>query len=245
MLAVGILIKAVLASVDSISNGTGYPYKLHIIFSKTGAAVFISHLDLLRVFTRAMRMAEIPVRYTGKFNPHQHLVFPAPLSLGISGLEEHMEIYLEKDMSENEVIDGLNSSLPNGISVLSCEKLPRNLKLKISSACYTGSFRLNNMSYETVSSIRERIAEFFSHSEIIAEKSKYGKNSESEVKRINIIPLIQKYNLEYTDKFGFKLNLQLAAGSESNLNPLLVEEVLKKEKVIPKCSLKWERVKLF
>ncbi|MBQ9964192.1 MAG: DUF2344 domain-containing protein, partial [Clostridia bacterium] len=58
---------------------------MRITFSKTGSARYISHLDLNRTMTRAVRRAGLPIWYTEGFNRHPYLTFAAPLSLGYEG----------------------------------------------------------------------------------------------------------------------------------------------------------------
>ena len=85
------------------------------MFSKTGRAKYVSHLDLMRTMTRAFRRAQIPLWYTEGFNRHPYLTFAAPLSLGHEGLRETVDIRLEEDMPFEELISCLNEALPEGI----------------------------------------------------------------------------------------------------------------------------------
>ena len=88
---------------------------VRIVFSKTGRAKYVSHLDLMRTMTRAFRRAQIPLWYTEGFNRHPYLTFAAPLSLGHEGLRETVDIRLEEDMPFEELISCLNEALPEGI----------------------------------------------------------------------------------------------------------------------------------
>jgi radical SAM-linked protein len=92
---------------------------VRVVFSKTGRARFISHLDLVRTMTRVVRRAEIPLWYTEGFNRHPYLTFAAPLSLGFEGLRESMDLRLEEDMPYDELVARLNAALPEGFEVLS------------------------------------------------------------------------------------------------------------------------------
>lgn len=92
---------------------------VRVIFSKTGRAKFISHLDLTRAMTRVVRRAAIPLWYTEGFNRHPYLTFAAPLSLGYEGLRETMDLRLEEDMSMEELVSRLNEALPEGLTAVS------------------------------------------------------------------------------------------------------------------------------
>lgn len=88
---------------------------IRLRFSKTGRAKFISHLDLNRTMTRALRRAKLPIWYTEGFNKHPYLTFAAPLSLGYEGLSEYMDIRLTEDRPMDEVLAALNATMPEGL----------------------------------------------------------------------------------------------------------------------------------
>lgn len=92
---------------------------VRVLFSKTGRARYISHLDLNRAMTRALRRAEIPLWYTEGFNRHAYLTFAAPLSLGSESLCERMDIRLCEAVPLPELCERLNAVMPEGLHVLS------------------------------------------------------------------------------------------------------------------------------
>ena len=93
---------------------------VRVFFEKTGTVRFISHLDLSRTMTRALRRTTLPVWYTEGFNKHPYITFAAPLSLGYEGLQETMDFRLtQDDVPMQQVCDQLNAVLPQGLRVLS------------------------------------------------------------------------------------------------------------------------------
>lgn len=101
--------------------------KIRIIFEKTGTAKFISHLDLVRVVTRAIRRAHIPIVYSQGFNPVPRLSFALPLSLGQESLCEMMNFKVEPDMTPNEAMERLSHQLPDGL-ILKEAYIPEDVK---------------------------------------------------------------------------------------------------------------------
>ncbi|MHB1653656.1 MAG: TIGR03936 family radical SAM-associated protein [Desulfitobacteriaceae bacterium] len=91
---------------------------LRIAYSKVEAAKYIAHLDLTRVFERAMRRAKIPVAYSEGFNPHPKLAFGSALAVGVEGEREYVDIELRQDMDIGEVLGRLQEQLPSGIRLL-------------------------------------------------------------------------------------------------------------------------------
>lgn len=89
--------------------------KMLIVFEKTGAHRFLGHLDLQRAMQRALRRSRLPVVYSQGFNPHLLLSFAAPLSVGIEGEREIMELPVSAIMSEQNFLNQLNPNLPEGM----------------------------------------------------------------------------------------------------------------------------------
>lgn len=90
---------------------------LRIRFKKKGRARFISHLDLNRCMSRALRRAGIPAWYTQGFNPHPYITFALPLSLFYESDCEVMDMRLDEEMPYAEVCARLNAQMPEGIHV--------------------------------------------------------------------------------------------------------------------------------
>jgi uncharacterized protein (DUF2344 family) len=84
---------------------------VRIYFSKTGDAKYISHLDLMRCMMRAVSRAGIPISYTEGFNPRPYMNFAMPLSLGIEGLREILDIRVEDEMTDAELKSALEQVL--------------------------------------------------------------------------------------------------------------------------------------
>lgn len=90
-----------------------------IFFEKTGDAKYISHLDLMRCFSRAITRAEIPLWYTEGFNPRPYMNFAMPLSLGMEGLLEILDIRVSDDnMKLSEVKERLMKVMPPDIKII-------------------------------------------------------------------------------------------------------------------------------
>ena len=91
---------------------------VRITFRKYGRARYISHLDLNRTMTRAVRRAELPIWYTEGFNRHPYITFASPLSLGYEGERETMDLRLEDEMDMTELRRRLNAVMPEGLEIL-------------------------------------------------------------------------------------------------------------------------------
>ena len=71
--------------------------KIRIKFRKQGSMKFVGHLDMMRYFQKAMRRADVKIRYSEGFSPHQIMSFAAPLGVGITSNGEYLDIEANED----------------------------------------------------------------------------------------------------------------------------------------------------
>lgn len=99
-------------------------YKVNFIFSKTDAMIYISHLDLMRLFMRAMRRAEFPLKMTEGFSPHPKLSLKRALKLGVESQTEEATILLREMLRAQDFKERLQRQLPNGLEIKQVSILP-------------------------------------------------------------------------------------------------------------------------
>jgi len=93
---------------------SGFAQVVRMKFSRTEEVRFISHLDFVQLFVRAMRRAAWPLQYSEGFNPHARLAFGPPLSSGMTSDDEYLDVFLHAKWQE-EWLHSLQSQLPPGI----------------------------------------------------------------------------------------------------------------------------------
>lgn len=91
--------------------------ELNFVFTKKGAMKYISHLDLLRLFSRAIRRAGLPAKMTQGYNPHFKLSIKRALKLGIESENEEAAVVLTRLMDCDEFKTRLQPQLPEGIVI--------------------------------------------------------------------------------------------------------------------------------
>jgi len=92
--------------------------RVRIKYTKGEEVKYISHRDLMRVFHRALRRAEIPMIYSQGFNPHMRVSWGQALKVGQSSPGEEAVLQVEGHVKPQEVMDKLNQTLPPGIEIL-------------------------------------------------------------------------------------------------------------------------------
>lgn len=96
--------------------------KYNTVFCKKGDMVYISHLDLMTLFRRAVRRACLPFFLTGGFSPRIKISMPKALKLGVESEAEEMALWLTEDLPEATVMDSINSCLPEGVKIIKVTK---------------------------------------------------------------------------------------------------------------------------
>ena len=92
--------------------------RLRLKFSRGEELKFLSHLDLMRLWERALRRAGLPLAYSEGFTPHPQIALAAPLSVGITSQAELMDVVLSRWLSPQSFIVQLEKQLPLGIKLL-------------------------------------------------------------------------------------------------------------------------------
>ncbi len=91
---------------------------VRIWFEKKGAVRYISHLDLTKNMARGIKLSALPVWYTEGFNPRIYMTYAMPLSLGVCGERECMDIRLMEEVPLEEIPARMNAHLPADLQVL-------------------------------------------------------------------------------------------------------------------------------
>jgi len=96
--------------------------KIETVFCKKGALKYISHLDIVRLFQRAVRRAGLPVSLSQGFTPHYKIGFSNALKLGIESEGESAVFTIVNWMDPEEFKNRINEKLPEGVKIISCKK---------------------------------------------------------------------------------------------------------------------------
>lgn len=168
---------------------------LRVRFKRGENTKFVSHLDLMKTFDRAIRRAGLPLAYSQGFNPHPSMVFGLPLSVGVTSDAEYMDIELTEEMEKAEFVERLNKSLPVGLKCLEAEYFSSkgNIMKEIAYASYD---LLAAFDVQTdLDEISANIEKLKMSAEIIVKKE--GKNG---VKDMDIKPMVIEVAFGTQDK---------------------------------------------
>ena len=163
-----------------------------LLFEKTGSAIWISHLDLMRLFQRAFKRAGLNLTHTQGFNPRPSVSIALPLSVGVESKCELLDFDLNGDtVSCDEICSRLNDALVEGVRVLSVYEDGAKLKyLALLDCCVELEYDAG-VPRDAV----EQIKALFSREMLTVEKK--GKNGTTEQ---DIIPMIRSMELHRIDE---------------------------------------------
>lgn len=167
--------------------------KVRIKFAKYGAMKFIGHLDMMRFFQKAVRRADIDVKYSEGFSPHQIMSFAAPLGVGIESCGEYLDLEVLSMSSAEEMKEALNQVMVEGVKVLSVNILPeqaKNAMASVAAASYQIHLKQGSFS---IPDLTESVASFYAQDQI-----PYTKETKKSVLEIDLKQGIYEMHVDET-----------------------------------------------
>ncbi len=156
--------------------------KMQVVFRMGDRLRHVGHLDLMRAMQRALRRSGLPVKYSQGFNPHIVLSFAAPLSVGIAGEREVMEVPLEQPVSTDTFMQQLNAALPEELAVIAVRQVD-DLHPAPMAALFAAEYRI--VPLENAEELKAAAAEFMAMDSLMAtHRTKSGE------KQIDLRPLV-------------------------------------------------------
>jgi len=109
---------------DRTSKNEHSQHRIRVQFSKLGKGRFLSHLELLAVFSRALRRAKVPMRFSEGFHPLPRIVLGPALAVGIESRSEYMDVEIQDTVDCCGLTRRLNRELPEWLRVLVAKEIP-------------------------------------------------------------------------------------------------------------------------
>lgn len=177
---------------------------------------FISHLDFVRCFHRAVRRSALNFEFSQGFNPHPVMTIAQPLPVGVTSECEYMKVGLVTELDEGGILEELNGAMPPGFRVFGVHKLnAKEIDLtKIDKAEYIVEIECNKEA-DTKTILDEKEL-------IVPKKTKSG------IKDSDIRPhIFEAEMMGYSDGIQ-TIRLVVSCGSAYNLKPETVVSAMEK-----------------
>ena len=189
--------------------------KVRIKFAKYGVMKFIGHLDMMRFFQKAIRRADIDVRYSEGFSPHQIMSFAAPLGVGSESFGEYLDIEVLSMDSPEAMRQALNDVMVEGVEILSVNVLPDQAKNAMASVA-AASYRLTMKECSfPIDDLAQKLQAFCAQETI-----PYTKETKKSVVELDLKQGIYELG---TDEEG-AIHMLVNASSSGNIKPTMIFE---------------------
>ena len=209
-----------------------------ILFEKKGNAIWISHLDLMRLFQRAFKRAGLPLTHTQGFNPRPSVSIALPLSVGVESCCELLDFDLDGEKVANRIVRGkLNDYVVPGIRIIKVYDNGQKIKnLALLDTVVTLEYD-SGVPADAVS----RLQQFFAQDEILVEK----KTKTNGIQDQNIVPMIKSLEATQTDGNTVQLSARICCQNPT-LNPMQLHGAI--VRYLPELApsfAKCERIELY
>ncbi|MCQ2420615.1 MAG: TIGR03936 family radical SAM-associated protein [Clostridia bacterium] len=202
-----------------------------LLFEKTGDAVYLSHLDLMRVFQRAFKRADILIWHSQGFSPRAYVSIALPLSVGVESRCEILDFDIEDGSADLTLLpEKLNRTMPAGIRVLKAYESGRKFK----ELTFLQTRVVLEYDKGLPENAEEAIRSLFEKEQILV--MKHSKNGEKEV---DIKPAIQKLEIRPLSSQELLLDCVVSA-QNPGLNPQLLVQAI--TRYLPDCGPDFARI---
>lgn len=151
--------------------------RLRLEFTKLDALRYLSHLDFAKVMGVILRRAEAPLAYTQGFNPMPRIQYAPPLSLGMGGERELVDMMLIRRVNPVELAKTIVRIAPGGMRLLGLEEIPLkapSIEEQVAASIYRVEI-VNPALGLTPEEIEAKLRDFAERPEFIAEVEKKDK----------------------------------------------------------------------
>jgi radical SAM-linked protein len=174
--------------------------RLRLTHTKTGPLIYIGNLDLVTLWERAARRAQLPLSYSKGFHPQPKLQIAAPLPLGYSSRCEVMDMRLDEDRDAEEAVGALQAALPPGIQILRSETVAAELP-PLPSMVLAVKYEVS-LASDAESQLEDRLERLLAAESLLRQRRG---------KEYDLRPLIEDLRLEHRDGVSAVLRMRLTA----------------------------------
>lgn len=175
--------------------------RLRFRIGRTGETRWLSHLEQMNAWTRALRRARVPMAYSQGFHAHPKVSFATAAPVGEESIGDYMDVFLKKRADAAELLAAVKAVLPEGLRAFDVEEVHLKAPSLMSAA---SGFAYTLYADGDAEAVRARIEEILAAEEIIVERKVKAKNkkrrrgrqnSSKATKEVNIRPMIERLEL--------------------------------------------------
>ncbi len=196
------------------------PIRIRVRYSKVGNLRFVGHLDTQRLFERALRRANLPLRYTQGFNKRIRLNLASALPLGFISNAEVLDFWLDATMDSQEISRKLQGALPAEIRIIDLNPVSTSLP-SLQASLLSSDYRICLPRDVRREEFQQKVDQLLQEHEILVSRRN---------KSVDYKPLIFEHDLQTDSDLKLVWNLRLSSTPEGNARP---DDILKLLEINP------------
>ena len=173
-------------------------------FSRKGFVKYVSQLEQIDFFRRALKRTTLPLAYTNGFSPQVKAAFGPAIAVGYESDSEYVDLSLTEKVDLEQIKKEISKILPEGYELLSAKYIPLR---------FPSIESIVNLAEYTVKGIKVKqndIDEYLRQDKILITKVKKNKETVIDVKDlIREIQIIDDNTLKIFLRFGPTKNMKL------------------------------------
>lgn len=172
-------------------------HRFRLWYAKIGPSVYLSQLELQRIFERAFRRARLPLSFSRGFHSAPMLSFARALPVGVGSVCEWMDFFVREPLDISGLPACLDAQLPQGMRVVRIDELPCQRRAPIATR---EEFLLSFSRTEEQRRFAGRLDSFLAASHcLVAKKTKKGEPGEVDVRPLltSASPVEDGFRLEF------------------------------------------------
>jgi radical SAM-linked protein len=174
--------------------------RMRLRFAKTGVMRYLSHLELITVFTRAVSRGEVPILFSLGFHPHPRFSFGTATSVGVESQAEYMDMFVVSGISSEEVQRRLNAVLPEGLRILEAAEVDAKSP-SISTLIDATRYRITVATADP-GELQKQCVQFLAHNSFAIQRTKKGQTSSVDLRHETVSLTADKQTLELVARRG-------------------------------------------
>ncbi len=212
--------------------------RIRFSFARHEALKHISHLDMMRLFQRALRRSGLPLVYSEGYNPHIRFNLALPLPVNVTASEEYGEIFLSGPVTGDHFTSTLRDQIPEGLVITGAKAVDYSAPLLpslVSAALYRASLLAEKERRLDFEQCREALKRLMARDEILTARNKKKQKKQKTQKTqktayVNVRPFIfEAYFSQTQAPCSLELKMLLQTGNRGGVSPFFIIESLEKE----------------
>ena len=203
--------------------------RIRFIFQKTGDLRFLSHLEVMKALSRALRRAQVPIAYSQGYNPQPKLSFALALPVGVEGWQELADIELGVAMVPEELVTRVNRHLALELHLVRAWEVPLtapSLTPSVREAVYQVTLPVNGSAHQ----IRAKLGSPAVCNEWLSRPSiPVSVQRKEKLVEVDVRPQIRELTPLHEEGGALRWGLRLSTGQGGSVRPQVIMACLLKE----------------